>query len=340
MPLTGRYNTFFPGDTVLVGMDFSTVLPPGVGIQFPGQDFQVGTAPSGQVTGISLTSNGAYTAIPAVTIDPPPAGIGSAQATAVASLAANGPVTVTDGGSLVGIPSPVGSTLTFPNGIVIQVTQAANIPGAFLGNLPAWYVIAASIVSGGLLMGVPGTPVPANPMQAIAQSGSYTIELWPSINVTWQIWNLGLTNGGAGYTAVPNVTISPGPATATATANLVSGTPALTIPTPRLEIYSNLSQPVPVPQNWYVNPILAPPGNNWWWSFNQAAGVADWFNYPVGFTPPNAIALGTAVRGREVISIVSGGAPANTDYQFRWIISDTLGNRWTRTGLLLVGQTS
>lgn len=45
------------------------------------------------------------------------------------------------------------------------------------------------------------------------------------------------------------------------------------------------------------------------------------------------------VVGRAVYAIVHGGQPG-IDYQFRWNITDTLGNVWTRTGLLLVGLTS
>jgi hypothetical protein len=342
LALTRRYwPPWPPSDNAIISCDFSSILPPGVGIMFPGADAQAGTPASGSVTGLTLTANGSYTAIPAVTIDAPELVGGSVQATATANLLA-GSVSVSDGGSMVGFPSPVNSQLSFGNGIIVFVTAAHTIPGAFFGDIPAWTVDAVSIGAGGSLTGAPGTPVPASPMQAVAQSGSYTIELWPSIAISgWSIGSLTLTNGGSGYSVVPNVTIAPGPATATATAALTGATPGIAIPTPRLEIYTNLVPPEPAIADWTVDAALAPPGAaDWVWVQSSDGTTAAWQQATPGVTIPTAnYALGTAVHGRMVYSAVAGGV-AGQDYMFRWIVTDTLGNRWTRTGLVFCSETS
>jgi hypothetical protein len=88
----------------------------------------------------------------------------------------------------------------------------------------------------------------------------------------------------------------------------------------------------------------------WYWVLDEnplTGGGVEWAQWPVGAPPPvstpeqpiGVLNLGTKVVGRRVYSIVSGGDPG-VDYQFRWFITDTFGNRWTRTGLLLVGLTS
>jgi hypothetical protein len=63
---------------------------------------------------------------------------------------------------------------------------------------------------------------------------------------------------------------------------------------------------------------------------NVVSAAGDWT------IDPN---VGIMVRGRSVIARIAGGV-AGTDYQLRWIITDSLGNEYTRTGLLLVAQTS
>jgi hypothetical protein len=45
------------------------------------------------------------------------------------------------------------------------------------------------------------------------------------------------------------------------------------------------------------------------------------------------------VRGRVVYASLSGGT-VGTDYQLRWTVSDTDGNLWPRTGLVLCAPTS
>ena len=46
-----------------------------------------------------------------------------------------------------------------------------------------------------------------------------------------------------------------------------------------------------------------------------------------------------SVRGRSVYASVTGGVEG-TDYQFRWVATDTDGNKWPRTALQLCAQTS
>lgn len=50
--------------------------------------------------------------------------------------------------------------------------------------------------------------------------------------------------------------------------------------------------------------------------------------------------IGTVnVRGRAVYAQLSGGTEG-TDYQVRWVATDTDGNVWPRTALVLCAQTS
>lgn len=121
------------------------------------------------------------------------------------------------------------------------------------------------------------------------------------------------------------------------------GGEGIPIPTPRLEIWANFAIPLPSPEDWWSDPgwSLFP---GWYWQYNETLQLAQWLPFPPGAPPPAdkgmaAMALGVQVRGRSVMSWVSGGDPG-VDYQFRWIIIDTLGQRHTRTGLLLVGETS
>jgi hypothetical protein len=45
------------------------------------------------------------------------------------------------------------------------------------------------------------------------------------------------------------------------------------------------------------------------------------------------------VQGRMLYARVGGGIDG-TDYQLRWVATDTQGNVWPRTGLLLCSETS
>jgi len=56
--------------------------------------------------------------------------------------------------------------------------------------------------------------------------------------------------------------------------------------------------------------------------------------------PSSDFSIGpVTVRGRTIYATVSGGVEG-TDYQFRWSATDTRGNVWPRTALLLCAHTS
>jgi hypothetical protein len=71
-----------------------------------------------------------------------------------------------------------------------------------------------------------------------------------------------------------------------------------------------------------------------------AGSVAQWTNTPGNVQQTSDLTLGAVeVRGRAVYAEVTGGIEG-TDYQLRWQITDTAGNTWERTGLILCAQTS
>lgn len=115
------------------------------------------------------------------------------------------------------------------------------------------------------------------------------------------------------------------------------------IPTPRLEIWTNSNPPIAVPEDWYINPGYTAWPAGWYWQLDETTNVVTWVNTGSGGAPSGvgiaAVNLAGRVVGRSVYANVGGGAPG-TDYQFRWTITDTLGNRWTRTGLVLCAETS
>ena len=73
--------------------------------------------------------------------------------------------------------------------------------------------------------------------------------------------------------------------------------------------------------------------------------LAFWINWPGDVVPADADweidpLVGVQVAGRRrLLTRISGGV-SGIDYQLRWSASDTLGNFWTRTALLLVGDTA
>jgi len=60
-------------------------------------------------------------------------------------------------------------------------------------------------------------------------------------------------------------------------------------------------------------------------------------------TPVSAAADWTVgavtVQGRTIYARLAGGVEGK-DYQLRWSVTDTIGNIWTRTALVLCAQTS
>jgi hypothetical protein len=65
-----------------------------------------------------------------------------------------------------------------------------------------------------------------------------------------------------------------------------------------------------------------------------------WTNTPGDVQPATDISAGpVSIRGRAVYAQVTGGSEG-TDYQLRWTVSDTQGNVFERTGVVLCAQTS
>lgn len=65
--------------------------------------------------------------------------------------------------------------------------------------------------------------------------------------------------------------------------------------------------------------------------------AADWTMLPIMLDDGTTTLL--RIVGRAVYALVVGGQPY-FDYQFRWRITDTQNNVWTRTGLMLCSYTS
>jgi hypothetical protein len=82
--------------------------------------------------------------------------------------------------------------------------------------------------------------------------------------------------------------------------------------------------------------FLIPPGVG-----IAAATLEIWTNTPGDVQPSSDWEIIGPVRweGRTVFARLTGGIEG-TDYQLRWIVTDTRGNRWPRTGLVLCAQTS
>jgi hypothetical protein len=148
--------------------------------------------------------------------------------------------------------------------------------------------------------------------------------MWPGVDSS----QMGTTGGGGGI-----------------------GGQGILLPTPRLEIYTNNQANVtPAAEDWFLDPALAPPAaaltaaglaaGPWYWWVDPSSPTeqgAQW--QPTLPSSSGYYSLGTAVRRREVFSLVGGGDPS-VDYLFVWIITDTLGNRWSRTIPVLAGPTS
>lgn len=68
--------------------------------------------------------------------------------------------------------------------------------------------------------------------------------------------------------------------------------------------------------------------------------VSVWTNTPGDVQPSADWSVGPVqVEGRTVFAQLSGGIEG-TDYQIRWVVTDTMGNTWPRTALVLCAQTS
>lgn len=71
-----------------------------------------------------------------------------------------------------------------------------------------------------------------------------------------------------------------------------------------------------------------------------AAGALAVFTNAASPSPSSDFTIGpVTVDGRTIYAGLSGGV-AGTDYQLRWTATDSDGNIWPRTALLLCAQTS
>lgn len=111
------------------------------------------------------------------------------------------------------------------------------------------------------------------------------------------------------------------------------------VPTPRLEIYLNApGNMAPAPRDWYVDPRVTLWKPGWFWG--EVGGVFAWGQGTAGIGAVGipVLLLGTAARGKQCYSVVTGGVPG-VDYLFVWYVVDTLGNRWSRSIPVLCGPT-
>jgi hypothetical protein len=80
--------------------------------------------------------------------------------------------------------------------------------------------------------------------------------------------------------------------------------------------------------------FLVPPG------VGLTGGALSIWTNKVQATPTSDFAIGpVGVQGRTIYASLSGGVEG-TDYQLRWVATDTRGNVWPRTCLLLCALTS
>ena len=143
------------------------------------------------VASVAVTAPGAYTTVPAVSF----IGASTTPATATARLGAQS-VTIASGG----FGYSVGEYVIFPYGLVLYILTLG-----FGGSVASFLVInGGSITSGS---------VPTNPFGHAPAGGGTGF----SINATWGVVAVIVTNGGSGYIAPPTVGFSSGAATATAT---------------------------------------------------------------------------------------------------------------------------
>jgi Ubiquitin-activating enzyme E1 FCCH domain len=168
------------------------------------------------VVALTLTGSDNYATVPAVTVAAPGSGV---QATAYASLGVSAFIATTIVVSEAGVASPVGQSITFPNGVAGLITAATPI-----GVGHSWNVTGLSVINGGSITGA-GNAAPS-PLTPTGVSGGYSY-VSGTASVTWSlgpsVGALVLIQGGFGYTSNPAVTFSAGAATATATIGTISG---------------------------------------------------------------------------------------------------------------------
>lgn len=80
--------------------------------------------------------------------------------------------------------------------------------------------------------------------------------------------------------------------------------------------------------------FLVPPGVGL-----ESGTLTIWTNVATPVQSTDFTIGAVSVRGRVLYATVSGGVEGK-DYQLRWIATDTDGNVWPRTALVLCSQTS
>ena len=218
------------------------------------------------IASVVVTAGGVYSTTPIVTftgVSPTTAATGIAvmQTLGVASIAS------------AGVSYVVGQFVGLTNGVILYIDSTGG----------GGQVTSCHVYSGVLITG----PVTANPVYAPSFGGASGL----SVNLSWKVQAVNVTNSGSGYPSVPTVTFSSGAAAGTA----ILTPPALTNPS--------------VPGFFQERLVLAAPlslPESFWISKPGA-----YFNYDISFpTNPSDSISGTIVSGElnTVKSIVSSTA--------------------------------
>lgn len=168
----------------------------------------------GGVASVAVTTPGTYTTVPTVTFT---GGSPTINAAGYATLSVQG-TTVNSVVENAAIP-PVGSTLTFVDGVVLTT-------GAIVGGGPHF---TCTITNPGSLS---SGSTPSNPLYNTGGTNSSSHGAIPAndfaFNFTWGVSSVVITAAGAGYTSAPTVAFSAGSAAATATlASTTTNPPAV-----------------------------------------------------------------------------------------------------------------
>lgn len=175
------------------------------------------------VLSYTVTAGGSYasgTNVPTVTVAAPPSGV---RATAIASMATVlGSINHQSGGDIGVVHltgSPIGFTLTFPNGVAAQIqstTFLGQVGGVDFYSITAVSLSSAGSITAGALPG-PIFPSSCNDPNFVSFGAAF------SINVSYFVSQVIPVVNGSGYTSVPAVTFSSGAAAATANLGTAGG---------------------------------------------------------------------------------------------------------------------
>jgi hypothetical protein len=188
-----------------------------------------GAFTGGSVNSVTVTGAGSYTSVPTVTFPSAPAGGVSATGFASLGVTSTGGIHHGSGsgydiainGSLGG--DPVGSTLTFPNGVVLTITSTAFLSSA--GVVTFWNVNGVSILNPG---SISSGSAPSNPVSPTGCSAPGFLSFGTpfSIDLGWGVKAVTVQIAGSGYTSGGSLTFSPAGASATFTVTPITGGPS------------------------------------------------------------------------------------------------------------------